>query len=589
MRKDRKKLWVLWGIGCGLLLWLPACGMPEPGEEGGHGDIVGQIAQSLTVAQASSQYCSTSSVNGLTQQLFAELNCLRAGTLSKFDSLSGIKLSSSNVNAFLQTAAKNSLQKVLSRRSGSTMTVTSALRSLAQQYLLYRWYRAGRCGISLAASPGGSNHESALALDVSNYSSWQNAFSAEGWRWLGSRDPVHFDYKGGGTVSLSGLSIRAFQRLWNRNNPNDKIAEDGAYGPQTEARLAKSPAGGFAQSGCATPQPKIDAALVAKSAKGAYGALTGADASVCPGQSFSFTFSMRNTGDVTWKDTNQNKLGEAVRLGFRTGERLGNDTRISVNKASRTTVKPGETTVFTLPAKAPTQEKVVETEWQMVSELVTWFGPKVKLRFAVTAQPKGHGEACNTGLQGPCADGAKQCVGGKLTCVSKQQTTPEVCNGLDDNCDGKADEGNPQGGKRCAPPEGPCTQGISRCVDGKLICAPSCGEGATESTTTDAGAQDAGNASDRSTTQERASEQLSDSGIWVIDGVPQEGTIALSDGACVNGSSCPGGAMCTNGLCPAGFAAKGCGCAQIYSAPENAGWGLVLLLGFLLVGGRRRL
>jgi hypothetical protein len=55
---------------------------------------------------------------------------------------------------------------------------------------------------------------------------------------------VHFDYVAGG-VRLTGLSVLAFQRLWNRNHPEDPIAEDGRYGPQTEARLRSAPAEGF--------------------------------------------------------------------------------------------------------------------------------------------------------------------------------------------------------------------------------------------------------------------------------------------------------------------------------------------------------
>jgi hypothetical protein len=51
---------------------------------------------------------------------------------------------------------------------------------------------------------------------------------------------------GGGTRDLEGLSVLAFQRLWNRNHEGDRIAEDGDYGPQTEARLRMSPTGGFA-------------------------------------------------------------------------------------------------------------------------------------------------------------------------------------------------------------------------------------------------------------------------------------------------------------------------------------------------------
>ena len=40
--------------------------------------------------------------------------------------------------------------------------------------------------------------------------------------------------------------VKTFQRLWNRSNPNDKISEDGVYGPQTEACFKKAAATGLA-------------------------------------------------------------------------------------------------------------------------------------------------------------------------------------------------------------------------------------------------------------------------------------------------------------------------------------------------------
>ena len=71
---------------------------------------------------------------------------------------------------------------------------------------------------------------------------------------------MHFDYVGAGAVSLSGTDVLAFQRLWNLNNPNDKIAEDGQYGPATEARIQSSPADGFAAAPiCGSPPPPNDA------------------------------------------------------------------------------------------------------------------------------------------------------------------------------------------------------------------------------------------------------------------------------------------------------------------------------------------
>ncbi len=59
----------------------------------------------------------------------------------------------------------------------------------------------------------------------------------------GPGDPVHFDHTS--SPDNRGQDVLAFQKLWNLNNPNDQIAEDGAYGPQTEARFKKSSATGF--------------------------------------------------------------------------------------------------------------------------------------------------------------------------------------------------------------------------------------------------------------------------------------------------------------------------------------------------------
>ena len=42
-----------------------------------------------------------------------------------------------------------------------------------------------------------------------------------------------------------GADVLAFQRLWNRNAPDDPIAEDGVYGPMTEERVKRAPAEGF--------------------------------------------------------------------------------------------------------------------------------------------------------------------------------------------------------------------------------------------------------------------------------------------------------------------------------------------------------
>lgn len=208
--------------------------------------LVGQVESALVpsdpVSKAVSDSCTTSAVKGLGEQLVAEIQCLRPGTMARIDDVPNTTLGSA-VFPYMQTPAADALRKVAKTRTVK-LVINSALRTLPQQYLLYRWYKTGRCGIGLAATPGTSNHESGVAVDVNDNAGWRTGFQSNGFRWLGASDPVHYDYTAGG-VNIRGLSVKAFQRLWNRNNPNDKIDEDGAYGPATETRLAKSPIGGF--------------------------------------------------------------------------------------------------------------------------------------------------------------------------------------------------------------------------------------------------------------------------------------------------------------------------------------------------------
>ena len=230
------------GVLCFLLL--AACGPAGEGALVGEGEEpTGTTSEALTasdpVSAAVDQSCTTTSVKGLATQLVEEIQCMRPGTMDRIDTIKNANLGSA-VFPYMQAPAAAALASAIKAR-GSAMTINSALRTLPQQYLLYRWYKTGRCGIGLAASPGTSNHESGLAVDIDDNAGWQPAMKNAGFKWLGASDPVHFDYVGGGAVSLSGLSVEAFQRLWNRNHPSDKIAEDGDYGPDTESRPAKSP------------------------------------------------------------------------------------------------------------------------------------------------------------------------------------------------------------------------------------------------------------------------------------------------------------------------------------------------------------
>jgi S-layer homology domain/D-alanyl-D-alanine carboxypeptidase len=218
---------------------------------GGERDIadesIGQFAEGFsggTVADAAATSCGTVSVKGLSQQIIEESNCITPGAFAPLTLTSNASAGSS-VFANIQKPARDKLSAALKANPNRTMTINSMLRTVAQQYLLYNWYQTGRCGISLAARPGSSNHETGTAIDIQEYSAWRSTLEANGFRWLGSSDPWHFDYVGAGAVDQRGLDVLAFQKLWNRNNPSDKIAEDGVWGPGTESRMRRSPANGF--------------------------------------------------------------------------------------------------------------------------------------------------------------------------------------------------------------------------------------------------------------------------------------------------------------------------------------------------------
>lgn len=217
-----------------------ACQVEEPAAP----EPLGRASSAQTVAQAASNSCGTASVKGLSDQIIAQAACIEPDAFVKLPSLPNVTIGS-GVFPYLEKPARDALVKVVNAHPNTHLGINSMLRSIAQQYLLYHWYQTGTCGIGLAATPGNSNHESGLAFDTSDYSAWKSALTSGGFKWLGSSDPVHYDYVGAGAVDYRGTDVLAFQQLWNKNHPDDKITEDGDWGPQTEAKMAASPADGF--------------------------------------------------------------------------------------------------------------------------------------------------------------------------------------------------------------------------------------------------------------------------------------------------------------------------------------------------------
>ncbi len=198
-------------------------------------------AGAATVGSLIDAGCSTEVVVALSEQIAAEVDCLMPGQLVEVPEGNGLVFTGGAVLPYFGEDARDDL---LAAAAEGELQINSAYRSVAQQYLIVQWFQDGRCGITAAAAPGTSNHESGRAVDVANWSQRIASLEAHGWAQTVPGDEVHFDHLG--SPDLRGSDVLAFQRLWNRNHPEDPIDEDGDFGPATEARLFASPAEGFA-------------------------------------------------------------------------------------------------------------------------------------------------------------------------------------------------------------------------------------------------------------------------------------------------------------------------------------------------------
>ena len=86
----------------------------------------------------------------------------------------------------------------------------------------------------------------------------------------------------------------------------------------------------------------------------------------------------------------------------------------------------------------------------------------------------GGGAACTTAEFGACAAGMLLCGGGTLLCRRVREPVAELCNAVDDDCDGLLDDGAPGAGIACVTGQpGVCAPGVTECALGFIRCAGS--------------------------------------------------------------------------------------------------------------------
>ena len=366
-------------------------------QDDGAAEDIGSSAFAATVGELVGSDCSTSVVLGLSRQISNEVICLQPDGFTRLEEGNGIVFAGSAVLPYLTPAGKRDLEDAVAAHGGQ-LSINSAFRTLAQQYLLVRWHQQGRCGITAAAPVGSSNHESGRALDIGNWADWVGALGNHGWGHTVPGDEVHFDHTS--SPDLRGYDVLAFQRLWNRNHPDDQIDEDGLYGPQTEDRLTRSPAEGFAIGACGGQEP-WDAELVAAELPD----------QLAPGARADVLVRIENTGGEAWRP-GATFLGTAAPMD-RDSALYDPENWIAPNRVATVSAETpsGEIGEFAFTILAPDTEQELTETFRLVEDGVAWFGPPVDLEIVVSSSappvtvPPPGGESSSSMMGGGCSAG----------------------------------------------------------------------------------------------------------------------------------------------------------------------------------------
>lgn len=238
----------------------------------------------VTVEQSAWRDCDAPAgiARGLSAQVVRTMNCLEPGALLPLDACPGC--AAFDVPAALHWAAPEAEAALRSaaRTYGRAIPLHWAFRDVALDHFLALAAQHIACPAALGAAHGALG--TGLGVETWNAAP-EAALAAAGFDAVPA-EGAHVHRIAG--EDRTTLSVLAFQRLWNLNQADAPLEEDGRIGPATRAAIARSPVAGFpeepcppvdpptmADAGAGGAQPPLDAAVGGSSGSGGAGGTPG--------------------------------------------------------------------------------------------------------------------------------------------------------------------------------------------------------------------------------------------------------------------------------------------------------------------------